>query len=123
MLSCKSLSVAYGDIVALTDISIEVKRGEAVALIGANGAGKTTLLQTISGLNRPRGGDVIFEERALGKTSTEQRVRLGIAHAPEVEVPNHRNFNCSDLGVLSPGPDEPLTRKMLGIDTEPEQTG
>ncbi|MFE1599468.1 ABC transporter ATP-binding protein [Methylobacterium sp. ID0610] len=83
MLAVEDLSVAYGDIVALHGVSLEVGAGETVALIGANGAGKTTLLQTISGLNAIRGGDIRLAGASLGSVSCEKRVRLGIAHAPE----------------------------------------
>jgi branched-chain amino acid transport system ATP-binding protein len=83
MLTCDDLTVAYGDIVALHGVNITVKAGETVALIGANGAGKTTLLQTISGLNKVRSGDIVFESASLTTVPSERRVRLGIAHAPE----------------------------------------
>ena len=83
MLTCSDLTVAYGDIVALHGVSLTVRAGETVALIGANGAGKTTLLQTISGLNRPRSGDILFEGSSLAGVSCERRVRRGLAHAPE----------------------------------------
>jgi branched-chain amino acid transport system ATP-binding protein len=83
MLACSDLTVAYGDIVALHGVSLTVGAGETVALIGANGAGKTTLLQTISGLNRPRSGDILFEGASLLGVSCERRVRRGLAHAPE----------------------------------------
>lgn len=83
MLTCNDLTVAYGDIVALHGVNITVKAGETVALIGANGAGKTTLLQTISGLNKVRSGDIVFESASLATVPSERRVRLGIAHAPE----------------------------------------
>ncbi|MBM1174838.1 ABC transporter ATP-binding protein [Microvirga arabica] len=83
MLTCNDLTVAYGDIVALHGVNITVKAGETVALIGANGAGKTTLLQTISGLNKVKSGDIVFESSSLATIPSERRVRLGIAHAPE----------------------------------------
>ncbi len=83
MLTCNDLTVAYGDIVALYGVNITVKTGETVALIGANGAGKTTLLQTISGLNKVKSGDIVFESGSIAAVPSERRVRLGIAHAPE----------------------------------------
>jgi branched-chain amino acid transport system ATP-binding protein len=83
MLAVEDLTVAYGDIAALHGVSLEVRQGETVALIGANGAGKTTLLQTISGLNAIRGGDIRFAGTSLKRLSCERRVRLGIAQAPE----------------------------------------
>ncbi|BBK38383.1 ABC transporter ATP-binding protein [Allostella sp. ATCC 35155] len=83
MLEIERLAVAYGAIDALHGISLTVGEGEVVALLGANGAGKTTLLRTISGLHRPKGGEVRFRGEALGRSSAESRVRRGIAHVPE----------------------------------------
>jgi branched-chain amino acid transport system ATP-binding protein len=83
MLACKELVVAHGDIIALQGVSLTVKAGETVALIGANGAGKTTLLHTISGLNRIASGDITFEEASIADWSTDHRVAKGIAQAPE----------------------------------------
>ena len=83
MLKCTDLSAGYDDIVALHDINIEVKAGEAIALIGANGAGKTTLLRTISGLIDKRSGSVVSDNKSIDKFSPEQRVKEGIAHVPE----------------------------------------
>ena len=73
----------YGNIHALKGLSIEVKRGEIVTLIGANGAGKTTTLKTISGLLHPREGTVEFDGRDISKTPAHELVRAGIGHAPE----------------------------------------
>ncbi len=73
----------YGQIHALQGISLEVRRGEIVTLIGANGAGKTTTLKTISGLLHPRQGSVKFEGRDISRTPAHQLVRAGIGHSPE----------------------------------------
>ena len=83
MLRVEDLTVAYGDIVALHGVTLEVAAGETVALIGANGAGKTTLLQTISGLNKVRGGRMDFDGAPLAPLGSAERVRAGIAQAPE----------------------------------------
>ncbi|RZN33604.1 ABC transporter ATP-binding protein [Bradyrhizobium sp. Leo121] len=83
MLACKDLTVAYGDIVALQSVTLEVGRGETVALIGANGAGKTTLLHAISGLNPVQSGDIMFEGTSVARLASDRRVALGIAQAPE----------------------------------------
>ena len=83
MLKIDQLAVAYGAIEALHGISLEVGKGEVVALLGANGAGKTTLLRTISGLHRAKSGEIRFEGEALGRDSAESRVKRGIAHVPE----------------------------------------
>ena len=73
----------YGHIHALQGITIEVRRGEIVTLIGANGAGKTTTLKTISGLLHPRAGRVTFEGADISHTPAHKLVRSGIGHAPE----------------------------------------
>jgi len=73
----------YGHIHALKGITIEVRRGEIVTLIGANGAGKTTTLKTISGLLHPRRGKVTFEGKDISTTPAHTLVARGIGHAPE----------------------------------------
>lgn len=83
MLEVKNLNVHYGVIHALKDVSIEVKEGEIVSLIGANGAGKTTLLRTISGLLKKTSGDIIFLGRSLHKTSAKAITKAGITQVPE----------------------------------------
>ena len=83
MLSCSALTVAYGPVVALSAVELSVRTGEVVALLGANGAGKTTLLRSISGLIRPRDGDIRLDGRSLAGLGVEARVRLGLAHVPE----------------------------------------
>ena len=65
MLKIENLSVHYGMIQAVRDVSFEVNQGEIVSLIGANGAGKTTILRTISGLNQPSKGTITFEGLSL----------------------------------------------------------
>lgn len=83
MLTCSDLVVAHGDIVALQGVTLTVKPGETVALIGANGAGKTTLLHTISGLNQVASGSILYDGAPIAGLSTDRRVALGIAQAPE----------------------------------------
>ena len=83
MLEVKNLNVHYGVIHALKDVSMEVKEGEIVSLIGANGAGKTTLLHSISGLLKKTSGDIIFLGHSLHKTSAKNIVKKGITQVPE----------------------------------------
>ena len=83
MLEIKELHTYYGNIHALKGVSLTVKEGEVVTLIGSNGAGKTTTLRTIQGLLRPRQGTVLFEGKPLESLSTEAIVRLGISQSPE----------------------------------------
>jgi branched-chain amino acid transport system ATP-binding protein len=73
----------YGNIRALRGLSLSVRAGEIVTLIGANGAGKTTTLRTILGLVRPRRGTVSFNGQRLDTLGTDRIVRLGIAQSPE----------------------------------------
>ena len=82
MLQCRNLGAAYGDIVALRGIDLDVRVGEAVALIGVNGAGKTTLLRAISGL-LPTTGELNFDGSSLDALPIQRRVKAGIAHVPE----------------------------------------
>jgi ABC-type branched-chain amino acid transport systems, ATPase component len=83
LLEVKELSVAYGDVRALWDVSLEVEEGSIVALVGANGAGKTTLLKTVLGLLRPLHGQILFEGEDLAHLNTKQRVDKGIVMVPE----------------------------------------
>jgi branched-chain amino acid transport system ATP-binding protein len=83
LLKLEDVHTYYGQIHALQGISLEVRRGEIVTLIGANGAGKTTTLKTISGLLHPRRGSVKFEGRDISRTPAHQLVRAGIGHSPE----------------------------------------
>jgi branched-chain amino acid transport system ATP-binding protein len=83
LLEVKELSVSYGDVRALTDVSIEVEEGAIVALVGSNGAGKSTLLKAISGLLHPSSGDVIFDGEDLKGMSTKHHVDRGIVLVPE----------------------------------------
>lgn len=83
MLEVKDLNVHYGVIHALKGISLEVRQGEIVALIGANGAGKTTLLHAISGIQKKSSGDILFEGSSLNKAGVRKIVSQGITQVPE----------------------------------------
>jgi len=83
MLEIKNLSVSYGVITALQEVSLEIKQGSIVTLIGGNGAGKTTTLKTISGLLRPRGGQIFYGDKNIAGLPPHQIVKLGISHVPE----------------------------------------
>ncbi|KXT84578.1 ABC transporter ATP-binding protein [Streptococcus panodentis] len=83
MLKVENLSVHYGMIQAVRDVSFEVNEGEVVSLIGANGAGKTTILRTISGLVRPSAGKIEFLNRPIQKVPAQKIVAAGLSQVPE----------------------------------------
>jgi branched-chain amino acid transport system ATP-binding protein len=83
LLELKHVYTRYGPVECLKGLSLAVKEGEIVALLGANGAGKTTVLKTISGLVRPVAGEVFYRGRAISSLSVEDVVRAGISHVPE----------------------------------------
>ncbi len=83
LLKLENLSVHYGAIEALKNLSLEVHKGEIVSLIGANGAGKTTTLRTISGLEKKTSGNILLLGEDLSKVSSSAIVRKGISHIPE----------------------------------------
>lgn len=83
MLEINDIVVNYGMINAIKGISFSVEKGEVIALIGANGAGKTTTLHTISGLLRPKSGNITFNGVDITKVPAHKIVSMGIAHVPE----------------------------------------
>jgi len=83
LLEVKNIEVAYGKIVAVKDVSLSVNDGEIVTLIGSNGAGKSTTLRTISGLLKPKSGEITFKGNRIDGTPGHEIVGLGICHAPE----------------------------------------
>jgi branched-chain amino acid transport system ATP-binding protein len=83
LLALDGVSVAYGGIEAVRDVTLEVPRGEIVALLGANGAGKTTTLRAVMGLVPLARGRVAFAGQDVSVRPTEERVRLGLSLVPE----------------------------------------
>ena len=83
MLEVRDLSVRYGSVEALHDVSIKVEKGGLVAILGANGSGKSTLLRTISGIVKAGSGNVVLDGAAITGLRPEEIVRRGIAHVPE----------------------------------------
>jgi branched-chain amino acid transport system ATP-binding protein len=83
VLSVEGLSVAYGGLRALVDVSLAVEAGQFVSIVGPNGAGKTTLFKTVSGIVQPGSGRITFDGRDLLAVPPAQRAHLGIAHVPE----------------------------------------
>src|SRR5271170_173452 len=83
MLEIKNLTVNYGAICALRGVSLEVKQGEIVTLIGANGAGKTTTLRAVSGLVKPVSGEILYQGQSIADWPAHKIVKLGLSHVPE----------------------------------------
>jgi len=83
VLQVEDIHTFYGTIEALKGISLEVRTGEIVTLIGSNGAGKTTTLRSINGLNRPSRGTIFFEDNDVTRTPPHEIVRRGISQSPE----------------------------------------
>ncbi len=83
MLKIDNIQTYYGNIQALKDVSLEVKEGEIVALIGANGAGKTTTLMTLCGITPPRSGQILFDGDPIQDLSADKIVQRGIIQVPE----------------------------------------
>lgn len=115
MLSVEAVEISYGAIVAVRAVSIEVRRGEVVALIGANGSGKTSLLKGIAGLTPVRGGAIRINGIDATSMPAHKRVRLGMALSPEGRgvFPDQTILDNLRLGAYSKKYDqEKLTRKL-----------
>jgi len=102
VLEIKNIDVFYGDVQVVWDVSFEVKKGEVVALIGANGAGKSTTLKTISGILRPRKGEILFEGTPVHKIEAYKLIEKGMALCPEarrlfVEMTVEENLDMGSL--------------------------
>jgi branched-chain amino acid transport system ATP-binding protein len=83
LLSVRNIETYYGPIMALRGVSLEVKPGAIVTVLGANGAGKTTILKTISGIMEPSKGQIVFDGEPIQKREPDWVARRGIAHVPE----------------------------------------
>jgi branched-chain amino acid transport system ATP-binding protein len=83
MLSVENISAGYGGILAINEVSIDVKPGEVVVLIGANGAGKSTLLRTISGALKPTEGRIVYQDRKIDGVKSHVIVKMGVVQIPE----------------------------------------
>ncbi|MCF8096775.1 MAG: ABC transporter ATP-binding protein [Desulfarculaceae bacterium] len=83
MLEINNVSVKYGDLVALRDVSLSIKQGGIVSLVGSNGSGKTTLINTLSGLMECSAGSIVFNGRPTQDMPAHKRVDLGLVQIPE----------------------------------------
>jgi branched-chain amino acid transport system ATP-binding protein len=102
VLEIKNIDVFYGDVQVIWDISFNIKQGEIVALIGANGAGKSTTLKTISGILRPKQGEIHFNDIPIHKVEPYRLIELGLVHVPEarrlfVEMSVEENLDMGSL--------------------------
>ncbi len=83
VLAVRNLESFYGPIMAIRGVSLEVREGQIVTVLGANGAGKTTLLKTISGVMDPEKGEILYDGRNIAGAEPDRIVRAGIVHVPE----------------------------------------
>lgn len=117
MLKVENLSVHYGMIQAVKDVSFEVNEGEIVSLIGANGAGKSTILKTISGLVHPSNGSIQYLGQEISKMPAKKIVSLGIAQVPEGRhvFPGLTVKENLDLGAFLRQDKEAIQKDMQAI--------
>ena len=114
LLEVRDLHVAYGEGVrALQGVSVRVRAGEVVALIGANGAGKTTLLKAIAGLVAPQAGAIAFDGAPLSAVDASDRVKLGVALVPEGRRLFSRLSVAENLTLGSYGNIDPKHRQEM----------
>ena len=106
MLEIRDLDAAYGEVTILRGVSVDISKGESVAVIGANGAGKSTLLRVISGLLPAKRGAVLFEGARVDHLPPYEIAGLGIAHVPEGRrvLPDLTVQENLELGAYLPGP-------------------
>jgi branched-chain amino acid transport system ATP-binding protein len=89
MLQLENVTVRFGGLTAVNDVTLSVGTGDVVGLVGANGAGKTTLFNAISGLVRPTGGKILFDGRDVLRAPMYQRARMGIGRTFQIPQPMH----------------------------------
>lgn len=122
MITIKNLSAGYGLVNVLRDVSLDIAGGEIVAVLGSNGVGKTTLNNTLSGLIKPKSGEVIFEGSSLVGASPETIVDLGLIHVPEGRklFPNLSVRDNLELGSYRRGKSERAANLDDVLDTFPK---
>jgi len=104
MLSVKNLDLYYGDAQALADVSLDVPKGQIVAIIGANGAGKSSLIRTIAGIEIPRSGEIFFNQKKISHLESHQICNLGIGQVAEARqvFPSLTVLENLEMGAMLP---------------------
>ncbi len=122
MITVKNLSAGYGFVNVLRDISLDITSGEIVAVLGSNGVGKTTLNNTLSGLIKPKSGEVMFEGKSIVGASPETIVDLGMIHVPEGRklFPNLSVRDNLELGSYRRGKSDRAANLEDVLDTFPK---
>ena len=122
MITVKNLSAGYGFVNVLRDISLDITSGEIVAVLGSNGVGKTTLNNTLSGLIKPKSGEVLFEGKSIVGVSPETIVDLGMIHVPEGRklFPNLSVRDNLELGSYRRGKSDRAANLEDVLDTFPK---
>ena len=122
MITVKNLSAGYGFVNVLRDISLDITAGEIVAVLGSNGVGKTTLNNTLSGLIKPKSGEVLFEGKSIVGASPETIVDLGMIHVPEGRklFPNLSVRDNLELGSYRRGKSDRADNLEDVLDTFPK---
>jgi branched-chain amino acid transport system ATP-binding protein len=116
-LSLEQIEVRYGEAIALFGISLTVQKGEVVSIVGANGAGKSTTIKTISGLLKPRKGQILFEGKRLNEVPAYSIVDLGIIQIPEGRqlFPYMTALENLELGSYTPGAREKVSESLRRV--------
>lgn len=117
MLKVNNIDVFYGAIHALKGLSIEVKEGQIITLIGANGAGKSTTLKTISGLHKPKNGSIVFNGQEITGKKAQEIVKMGIIQVPEGRriFANMSVFENLELGAFLRSDKAEIAKDMEGV--------
>jgi len=117
LLDIRNISVSYGDVQVIYDVSLHIEEGEIVSIIGANGAGKSTILKTISGLLAPRSGEIFLAGEAIHRLPPERIVDRGIVQVPE----GRRLFSLMtvkenlDVGAYNPHAEKVKNQTMMEV--------
>ena len=104
LLKTQNLNVFYGDLQSLTNVQIDIEKGELTTIVGANASGKSTLINTLSGILRQRSGTITFEDRRIEHLPPHQRVAIGIIQIPEGRLlfPDMSVAENLELGAYTP---------------------